>query len=57
MSAQETQIRATATSWGAWLGAGLVLGLVFCAIWWAVIANEFVSSEHVDDLEIGRAHV
>ncbi len=40
------------TSWAAWLGAGAVLGLVFCAVWWALVANEFVSSDHVEELVI-----
>ena len=52
MSAQETQKRAAVTSWAAWLGAGLVLGLVFCAIWWALLANDLVPADHVEALVI-----
>jgi len=44
--------RATVGWWSAWFAAGAALGLLACATWWVVLANDLAPGDHFEELVI-----
>ncbi len=54
MQPVESRLRGLARQHGRWLAAGAGVGLAFCAIWWLLLANALVPTDHVEELVIPR---
>ena len=48
---KRTEVRAV-VFWAGWAGAGAVVGVAFCALWWTLLANDLVPTDHVEELVI-----
>jgi plastocyanin len=41
-----------AKPWVAWASTGFAIGIMFCAIWWILLANDLAPLDHVEELVI-----